>query len=347
MSAGRPTAWGVAGHAGAVDQLRRSMIAGQVRHATLITGPASVGKLTVATAYLKALLCLNPPAPGDFCDDCRSCGKIARGVHPDVHRFDLDGQAATAARRGTQNTTITIETAREVRSVAAMRPIEGRWRAVIIDDAETIAAPAQEALLKTLEEPPPSMLLLLLSDDREALLPTIRSRCEILDLRPVSRDAIEGLLRDHGADEERAGELARLAQGRPGWALRALTNPEFAEQHLVDIEEAIAWVESDPYQRLVTAVRQADRFAKGRAETLDRLGIVQSVWRDQLLIGSGLADRVTYLAARERLTRAGTNWNLADLKRALTAIQTCISDLEANVRPRLAMETMVLQWPNR
>src|SRR5690606_8444096 len=131
---------------------------------------------------------------------------------------------------------------------AATRPIEGRWRAVIIDDAETLAETAQEALLKTLEEPPPSMLLFLLSDDAEALLPTITSRCQVIDLRPVARDAIESLLLERKAKPETAGELARMAQGRPGWALAALTKPALAKQHLGDVEDAVGWLSGDPYQ---------------------------------------------------------------------------------------------------
>jgi len=338
-------AWGVVGHDAAVERLRRQIVVGQVRHATLVSGPAGVGKRTLVTAWLKALNCQHPPAPGEFCGECRACAKIERGVHPDIQRFDLESQAAASARKGGMNRQITIETARDVRSSAAIRPIEGRWRVVVIDDAETLAETAQEALLKTLEEPPPSMLLVLLSDDQEALLPTILSRCQLIDLKPVASSAIEVMLVERGAGN--AAELARMAQGRPGWALRALTKPALAEQHLSDVEEAIDWLSGDSYQRVVTAIKQADRFAKGRAETLDRLTILHTVWRDLLLIGSNLPDRVTYLAPRDRLSMLAANWTLSDLKRGLVAVQTCISDLEANVRPRLAMETMVLQWPNR
>ena len=347
MTSTDSTAWGVVGHDAAVELMRRQIAAGHVRHSTLVTGAAGTGKRSLVNAFLKALNCDNPPAPGLFCGACRSCQKIERGVHPDIQRFDLASQAAASARKGGLNRQITIDTARDVRASAAMRPIEGRWRIVVIDDAETLAEPAQEALLKTLEEPPPSMLLFLLSDDPEALLPTIRSRCQIVDLRPVPVAEIEPLLLERGTTPEKAEELARMAQGRPGWALNALTKPAIATQHLTDVEEAVAWLGSDPYHRLVTAFRLADRFGNGRSETFDRLTTLQTVWRDLLLIGSGVPDRVTYTAARDRLVGLASNWTLSDLKRGILAVQTCISDLEANVRPRLAMETMVLQWPNR
>jgi DNA polymerase-3 subunit delta' len=340
------TDWGVVGHDAAVELMRRQIVSGRIRHATLVTGPAGVGKRTFVNATLKALNCMAPPAPGAFCGGCRSCQKIERGVHPDIQRFDLDSQAAVSAKKGGQNRTITIDTARDVRSSVATRPTEGRWRAVIIDDAETLAETAQEALLKTLEEPPPSMLLFLLSDDSEALLPTIRSRCQVIDLRPVRREAIEALLIQRGAKADSAESLARMAQGRPGWALNALAKPAMAKQHLADVEEAVTWLTANPYHRLVTGIKLADRFGKSRTETFERLGTLQTLWRDLLLIGSGLPERITYLTASERLSTLARTWTLSDLNRGNTAVQTCISDLEANVRPRLAIETMVLQWPN-
>jgi len=347
MSGAVLTAWGVAGHDGAVEQLRRSVKTGQIRHATLIAGPEGIGKTTLATAFLKAVSCLNPPAPGDFCGACRACGKIERGVHPDIQTFDLESQAAAAAKSGAKNMTITIDTAREIRSAAAMRPIEGRWRAVVLDDAEAMPEVAQEALLKTLEEPPPSMLLLLLVDDVEALLPTIRSRCQVIELRPVPKAATEALLRHHGATPEQAGDLAGLAQGRPGWAMRALRNPKLGEQHVRDVDQAIAWVSAGAYDRLVTAVKHADRFSKARQETIGQLSVLLGVWRDLMLLGAGLDDRVSYPAFGERLAGIGASWQLPELRRALSSVQTCMEDLETNVRPRLAMEAMVLQWPNR
>ncbi len=347
MNSAGSAAWSVVGHDAAVDLLRRQVMSGQIRHSTLITGSAGLGKRTLAIAFLKALECLEPPSPGDFCGACRACTKIDRGVHPDIQRFDLETQAAASARKGGLNRQITIDTARELRASAAMRPIEGRWRAIVLDDAETLAEPAQEALLKTLEEPPPSMLLILLSDDNEALLPTIRSRCQIIDLRPVPAGAIESWLVEAGADADRAAELSRLAHGRPGWAARALTRPALAEEHLAGVDEAIDWLDATQYERIVTAIKRADEFGKRRDETFDRLGVLQTIWRDLLMIGAGLPDRVTYVSTRDRLSRLATNWTITDLRRGIVAVQTCIADLEANVRPRLAMENMVLQWPNR
>lgn len=345
MSVSVAAGWGIAGNEVAVEHLRRAVSTGNVRHALLISGPESVGKATIAEALLKALSCMNPPISGDFCGECRSCRKIDRGVHPDLQRFDLAAQAATAERSGSKNTSITIDTAREIRSAAAMRPIEGRWRAVVLDDAESMQEVAQEALLKTLEEPPPSMLLILLTNDLDVLLPTIQSRCQVIELQPVSSKAIESMLVARGAPDEQASDLAQLAQGLPGWAIRALEEPKVAAVRLNDVEQAIGWIGANAYERLVQAVRRADLFAKSRIDTLAQLGVLLSVWRDAMLLKTGLTDRVTYRVLADRLAELSARWTLTDLHRALRSVQICIRDLETNVRPRLAMEAMVLQWP--
>lgn len=345
MSAIVAPRWGIAGHDAAVEQLHRAVRTGSVRHALALAGPDGVGKSTLIQSMLKALSCLNPPQPGDFCGECRSCRKIDRGVHPDLQRFDLASQAAAAEKSGSKNTSITIDTAREIRSAAVMRPIEGRWRAVVLDDAESMQEVAQEALLKTLEEPPPSMLLVLLTNDLDALLPTIRSRCQVIELQPVSAPAIETLLLGRGAGDEQARDLAQLAQGLPGWAVRALEEPKVAEVRLNDVEQAVGWIGAGAYERLVTAVRRADLFAKSRSDTLAQLGVLLSVWRDAMLLNTGLTDRVTYRALAQRLAELSARWTLTDLHRAIRSVQICIRDLETNVRPRLAMEAMVLQWP--
>ncbi|CAN5638416.1 DNA polymerase III subunit delta' [soil metagenome] len=345
MSASVANDWRIAGHETAVEQLHRAVSSGNVRHALLISGPEGVGKATIAKALLKALSCLNPPVPGDFCGECRSCRKIERGVHPDLQRFDLASQAATAEKSGSKNTSITIETARDIRSAAVMRPIEGRWRAVVLDDAESMQEVAQEALLKTLEEPPPSMLLILLTNDLDALLPTIQSRCQVIELQPVPSRMIESMLVARGASEDQASDLAQLAQGLPGWAIRALEEPKVAAVRLNDVEQAIGWIGANAYERLVQAVRRADLFAKSRIDTLAQLGVLLSVWRDAMLLNTGLTDRVTYRVLADRLAELSARWTLTDLHRALRSVQVCIRDLETNVRPRLAMESMVLQWP--
>lgn len=348
-----PAGWPVWGHDRVVLDLRQAIAQDRVAHAYLIAGLPGVGKRTLAGVLARALVC-QAEGRGDAtvpCGVCLACRKVGRGVHPDVQRFDLASQAAAAEKSGSKNTSLTIETVRELMSTIALRPMEGRRRIVVVDDAETMQGVAQEALLKTLEEPPSAVTLLLLSDDAEALLPTIRSRCRLIQLRPVGRAVVRDLLRaaaEAGVVAERGAEAAAaFANGRPGWALRAAADASLVAAREAAVERALGWLAGDGYARLVTAVRLGDSYAKRRAEVFVELETLLGVWRDALLLGADLPQHAVYPAHAERLWQVAGGWELPAMARAVQGVQTCIADLESNVRPRLALEAMVLSWPTR
>ncbi len=340
--------WPVWGHEPAVEALRQAIVRDRVRHAYLVSGPESVGKTTLATAFAQALFCRQPPRPGDACGECAACRKVIRGVHPDIQTFSLAGQAAAAGGKGTKNTSLTIDTVREICATAALRPMEGRWRVVLVDDAETLQDVAQEAFLKTLEEPPSFLVLILLCNDAELLLPTVRSRCQLIELRPVPRGMIRAGLIGLGCDAELARTLSGMASGAPGWAIAAWRNPALLEERRATVAKALDWITGSGYDRLVTAVRLGDGFTKRRGETFAELNTLLGVWRDVLLLRTQQREYVTFLEDVQQaylVLQTLPDWAIEDIHRAVCSVQTCIADLESNVRPRLAMEAMVLQWP--
>ncbi len=337
--------WPIWGHDAAVAALQQAIRGSRVRHAYLVAGPEGMGKTTFAQVFAQALCCQDPPAPGLMCGICLACRKIGRGVHPDVQTFSLATQAALAEKSGGKNTSLTIETVRDVCSTVALRPMESSWRVVILDDGETLQEIAQEALLKTLEEPPPFVVLVLLSDDLELLLPTIRSRCQIIDLRPVRTTAVVDSLLAAGIGQDRAEEIAALSGGRPGWAHRAAADPKVLQRRMEAVDRALSWIAGSGYDRLVTAVRLGDTFSKRRPEVFADLETLLGVWRDALLLHADQPHYLTYRGNAERLNELARDWTMDDLHRAVCSVQTCIGHLETNVRPRLALESMVLEWP--
>jgi len=337
--------WPVWGNQSAVATMCDAIVHDRLRHAYLIGGPAGVGKTAFAMAFVSALCCDTPPVPGQACGSCLSCRKIARGVHPDVQTFSLASQAAASEKSGSKNTTLTIETVRELSSGTALRPTEGRWKVILIEDTESLQEIAQEALLKTLEEPPRFVVLLLLCDDPELLLPTIRSRCQIVDLRRVPRAAIVDGLVARGVNPARAEEVASVSGGLPGLANEIADNSKVLARQQESVKQALDWIEGSGYDRLVTAVRLGDSFTKKRPDVYHGLETLLGVWRDALLMHATQLTHMTYRGIAERLYALAAGWTLVDIHAGICSVQQCLADLEANVRPRLALESMVLQWP--
>ncbi len=326
--------WGVYGNAVAVDRLHRAVVRGP-RHAYLLSGIDFVGKSHLATAFARALLCENPPEPGEACAACSTCRRVARGVHPDVARFDLESQAARDESKS-KNLSLNIATVREIGRLVALRPVEARWRVVVVDDVETMQEPAQEAFLKTLEEPPSYVVILMLCTDAELLLPTLLSRCAVIPMVPPVDATVRDALVAAGADEARADRIAVASRGRVGLALRALDDDALMEQLSETVAAAREWVTADGYGRMVEAFRLADRFSSERDVVFDRLAATQAAWRSMLLATAGARGVEDDEPRVDRVV---------DGVGALRAIDRCIRDLEGNVRPRAALQTMVQAWP--
>lgn len=338
--------WRFCGNRQSVEKLRSAVIQGAPRHAYLLSGIPSVGKRTLAERFAQALLCEHT-VDGDPCLECGNCRRVSRGSHPDVSIFSIERQHAQSGERGSKGTTLTIDTAREISANAPLRPMNGRWRVVIVDDAERLMTDAQEALLKTVEEPPAFMVLVLLTADLEAILPTIRSRCEVLELASVPLSEIGGFLTDGGIEPELASAAATFSNGAPGWAIRASADPAMLEERVAVLEQAAEWIDSSAFERIATAFALSDAFSKQRAETIAVVEASAGLWRDSLLVRSGNSDRIVYRAHSDLSERLAGSHDLTSLLGALSAVWSCLEDLQINVRPRLALESMVLSWPNQ
>ncbi|HZR85061.1 MAG TPA: DNA polymerase III subunit delta' [Candidatus Binatia bacterium] len=213
----------VRGQERAVAALRRAIAGGRLAHAYVFAGPPGVGKRTTALALARACLC--PEAPDEGCGVCTECRLVAAGSHPDLFIEDL----ARAQLDKPNATHLSIDQIRRVRSHLALRPVRGARKVALVDPAERMTADAQNALLKTLEEPPGSATLILVSSNPDALLPTIRSRCQRLAFRPLSDELVAELLAAEGIEPEAARWAAPLADGSLDVA-RELASGDAAER---------------------------------------------------------------------------------------------------------------------
>lgn len=179
----------------------------RIPNGLLFWGPDGVGKHTTARAFAKALNC---EAGTNACGDCLACRKIDHGNHPDIKTV----QPVKRSRN------IDVDTIESINEMAALRPLESDWRIFMILDADRMREPAQNHFLKTLEEPPGRSLFILVTSQPRMLLPTIRSRCQMVRFRSLSPDTVTDLLQDQREiSTQSARAIANLAQGQMTRAL--------------------------------------------------------------------------------------------------------------------------------
>lgn len=237
----RPYPW----QSEAWQQLAQQAQGQRLPHAILLAGPAGIGKVAFATAFMQRILCLTPSA-SMACGECKSCQLLAAGNHPDFH--------AVAAKE--DGKAIGIDQVRELCSQLGQTSQQGGWKTALITPAEAMTVQSANALLKNLEEPPGKTLMVLVSHEPHRLLPTIRSRCQQWRFGVPPVDQTEDWLRQATGAADVAG-LLRDAGSRPLLAL-SLSSGEYREQRTAfgAILEGLARGELAPFnaaEQLVAA----------------------------------------------------------------------------------------------
>jgi DNA polymerase III subunit delta' len=163
---------------GTTELLLQNARSGSLHHALILHGATSELLRETALSIARVLNC----AAGSGADDCLSCSRIDRRMHPDLHLIEV----------AEERSLISVEQIRALVAAASFRSYEGGWKIFIVEQAEAMSAGGANALLKTLEEPGQNSLFLLLTRSPDLLLPTIRSRCQSILIRPeVRRSAAE------------------------------------------------------------------------------------------------------------------------------------------------------------
>lgn len=312
---------GIAGHSNAIRAIKRILNSGRVAHAYLFSGPEGVGKKKVATAFIEALFCES----GAGCGTCISCRKIASGNHPDIHTLAPDGQF------------IKVDQVRALQKELAYRPYEAPRKACIIDGADRFNLSSGNSLLKTLEEPPGNALIILLAANLEAVLPTIRSRCQLLPFSGVPVDEISAYLEKTGIDPDSSRVAASLADGSIAKAASLCSEELMAER-----ADIIARACSLSEKNMTELFSFGELFDKDREKTLQSLEILTSFWRDMLHLASGsqtvVNNDLANLLQRETCRRSS-----AALLGGLEHLGKTRKAILRNANVRLAMDVLSMQ----
>lgn len=229
------------GHDEAAAHVAAAYRAGRLHHALLLSGPAGIGKATFAFHLAEHLLAHPVPQEAPAALSARDPGsalfrQIAQGAHPSVLHLTRPLNEKTKAFKSA----VTVDEVRRIGRFLSMTSHDGSWRVVIVDPADDMNANAANALLKNLEEPPPRTLFVLIAHSPGGLLPTIRSRCHLVRLRPLEPDILLAVLDGLGAglpDESNA--RAGLAARAGGSVREALLLTRYGG---LDIAEALARV---------------------------------------------------------------------------------------------------------
>ena len=324
--------WQVIGQDKILSLLDYSLKADAIAHAYLIVGPRHVGKGTLAFNLAQALNCDGPELP---CGQCRSCRRILEGKHADVTSIGLDSKAE-----------IGIDDIRVLQRIANLPPYEGKYKVFIIDDAEYLSTEAANSLLKILEEPPQSVVWLLLVADEEHLLPTIISRCQRLELKPVPLEKVqEVLVNSYNVETSRAKLLAQLCRGRLGWALSALANDDILEQRSQRIDRLVSLSTASLSQRFAYAQEITNQFSQNRRTGTEIMDDWFDWWRDLMLIKGSCQKAIVNVDYQTVLEEQARGLSLSEIAGFLTSLCSLQEGISKNVNPRLALEWLMLNVP--
>lgn len=330
--------WGMLGHAWAVEMLRQQIQHNAVRHAYLITGPAGVGRRTLALRFIQALSCPSPLAAGEPCRNCKTCRQIEKMQFPDMAVV----QAEKAGRD------LRVEQVRSIQYDLSLKPLVGEHRFALFLRFHEANTNAANALLKTLEEAPARSILLLTADDAEGLPATIVSRCEVLRLKPLPIEMIKADLMQRGATTEQAELIAHLSGGRPGVAINLLSDSETLELRTEHLNELQQLLRASRIQKFATADRMTKE--KDKEKVRDRLRLLLETWlaytRDVMICASH-AQKVplVHIDRQEEIRSLADRIGLGNARRLVLRIEKALMQLDRNVNTRLLMEVLFLDLP--
>jgi DNA polymerase-3 subunit delta' len=309
-----------------IDILINAIKRGTVAHAYLFTGIPGIGKGTTATAMAKALNC--KANNGDFCDGCISCKKIEHRTHPDIFWIEPEGDY------------IKIDQIRRMQEQIKYTLYEGKKKVVILDKAERMNPQSSNCLLKTLEEPPPYTILILLTSTPYQLLPTIRSRCQIVMFQPLSEELTAGMLREKYGEETEELELtASLAAGSLGKAMQWMESSTLKKRK--ELLEKVNLLNKGSVTEIFDL---AESLSKDKETIMEKLDFFRLWLRDLLTFKE--TDQLNYLIngdLKDEIKSTACRLSHSNLFEKLHIVNEAELALQSNVNPKLAMETMLLK----
>lgn len=304
--------------------LKKSLGRDRIPNSLLFYGPAGVGKRDTATVLAKAINCVN--SKDDACEVCTACKAIENNNYPDVMVISPEKNV------------LKIEQMREMKQTAYLKPMVGRKRVFIIDQAEKMNEEAANSVLKILEEPPSFTHLILITHNPYLILPTIKSRCQELGFSQISKHDIQKVLVERGQEEKKARIISLLVRGN----LKQAINLDWED---VQPLREKAWQLFNGVWSGKGISSFVKDYAFRRRESLEDefvqvLEILSSFGRDMLLIKSGGEGNLLLNPDHESsLQDAASRISLGQALDFLVKIDAALYALERNVNVNLLVSS--------
>ena len=300
----------------------------RVGHAYVINGEKHAGKEFIAGVFAMALQCETEGV--EPCQTCHSCRQALSKNHPDIIRVTHEKP----------NTIGVEDIRRQINSDMGIMPYSGPYKIYIINEGEKMTVAAQNALLKTLEEPPGYGVILILTDQADALLPTILSRCVVLNMKPVEDRLLRNyLMETMEIPDYKADICVAFARGNMGRA-RLLAGSEEFENIREDAIMLMKYIGEMELNEIVAAIKKINEY---KLEISDYLDIIAIWYRDVLLFKA--TNDVNHLIFKEEIQaikKAAGKSDYAGIEAILKALEKAKNRLRENVNFDLVMELLLM-----
>ena len=316
----------IAGNSRVKRILRRALQRHRLPNSLLFSGPAGVGKTATAVTVAKALNC--KAGKDDACEECESCKAIEAGRFPDVLGIAPEKEV------------IKIEQMRFIKQMAYLKPFSGTKRVFIVEQAEKMNEESANSLLKVLEEPPSFTHIILVTSNPFLILPTIRSRCQVLGFSNIGREEIERILAEQGYPEEQAKALSIIVGGNLEQA-KGLDWDEVRKyrqsawglfQSLLEEEGSSDFLSAFVFQQRAAAKDDFERTMEMFASFCRDIILIKEHGESRFLLNPDL---------EEALKEAEGRWSLERTQNCLVRTESVLSGLSGNRNLNMNLQAAV------
>jgi DNA polymerase-3 subunit delta' len=317
----------IIGHEGIIIHLQNAISAGKISHAYIFHGEEGMGKKSLALAFAKTLQCIEKKSTP--CNDCKSCKQLEGGNHPDILWITHE------------KVSIGVDDIRtQVNADIQVIPYQSLYKIYIIDSADMMTENAQNALLKTIEEPPEYAIILLLARSTQNLLPTILSRCVVLDLKPIDRQQIKEYLMNKLHIPDYIAEIAAdFSGGNIGKAIKYASSDDFASKK-EDVFHILRYIDDMKLHEIISGIKT---ISENKSSINDYIDLMMLWFRDVLMLKATKdPNLLLFKDEYQVIKKQAKTRSYEEIENIIKSMNEAKAKLKANVNLDITIELMLI-----